>query len=76
MEFLPLRLRIVQGMCAIAFIIASLSQADVNAESKFQPLQNASNPQELKVKRSDFPIDFVFGVTTAAAQMEGSACWY
>ncbi|KAM2438153.1 hypothetical protein ACFX1W_015177 [Malus domestica] len=73
MEFLPPWLRIVQGMCAIAFIIASLSQADVNAESEFQPLQNASNPKELKVKRSDFPSDFVFGVTTAAAQMEGSA---
>ncbi|XP_028960113.2 putative beta-glucosidase 9 [Malus domestica] len=53
--------------------LSAVDAADVNAESKFQPLQNASNPQELKVKRSDFPIDFVFGVTAAAAQMEGSA---
>ncbi|CAN6718181.1 unnamed protein product [Malus baccata var. baccata] len=52
---------------------AYVDAADVNAESEFQPLQNASNPKEQKVKRSDFPSDFVFGVTTAAAQMEGSA---
>ncbi|XP_048445027.1 beta-glucosidase 24-like [Pyrus x bretschneideri] len=52
---------------------AYVDAADVNAESEFQPLRNASNPEELKVKRSDFPSDFVFGVTTAAAQMEGSA---
>ncbi|KAM1377101.1 hypothetical protein ACFX1X_039174 [Malus domestica] len=31
--------------------------------------QNASNPQELNVKRSNFPNDFLFGVTTAAAQI-------
>lgn len=35
----------------------------VNAES------NASNPEELNVKWSDFPSDFVFGVSTAAAQV-------
>ncbi|BBH03687.1 Plant protein 1589 of unknown function, partial [Prunus dulcis] len=29
---------------------------------------NASNPQELEVKWSDFPGDFVFGVSTAATQ--------
>lgn len=35
----------------------------VNAE------RNASNPEELNVKWSDFPSDFVFGVSTAAAQV-------
>ncbi|PRQ17020.1 putative beta-glucosidase [Rosa chinensis] len=34
---------------------------------------NASNPEELNVKWTDFPNDFVFGVSTAAAQIEGSA---
>ncbi|XP_050368855.1 beta-glucosidase 24-like [Argentina anserina] len=41
---------------------------------QFQELHNnASNPKELRVKWSDFPSDFVFGVSTAAAQIEGSA---
>ncbi|KAI5356404.1 hypothetical protein L3X38_009299 [Prunus dulcis] len=64
--------RILQGICAIA-LIASLSQAPVNAERKLQGLKNASNSEELEVKRSDFSSDFVFGVCTAAAQIEGSA---
>ncbi|KAF4373585.1 hypothetical protein F8388_025279 [Cannabis sativa] len=35
-------------------------------------LKNASKPEELMIKKSDFPSDFVFGVATAAAQIEGS----
>lgn len=31
---------------------------------------NASDPEELNVKWTDFPNDFVFGVTTAAAQVQ------
>ncbi|CAN6713650.1 unnamed protein product [Malus baccata var. baccata] len=37
---------------------------------------NLSNPKlvkELKIKRSDFPSDFMFGAATSAAQTEGSA---
>ncbi|RXH96042.1 hypothetical protein DVH24_008542 [Malus domestica] len=37
---------------------------------------NLSNPklvEELKIKRSDFPSDFMFGAATSAAQSEGSA---
>ncbi|KAF7833955.1 beta-glucosidase 24-like [Senna tora] len=32
-----------------------------------------SSEQELNIKRSDFPSDFVFGVATSAAQIEGAA---
>ncbi|KAM6568148.1 hypothetical protein CsatB_016133 [Cannabis sativa] len=31
-----------------------------------------TKPEELMIKKSDFPSDFVFGVATAAAQIEGS----
>ncbi|KAM1035511.1 hypothetical protein ACFX13_039462 [Malus domestica] len=37
---------------------------------------NLSNPklvEEMKIKRSDFPSDFMFGAATSAAQSEGSA---
>ncbi|XP_040372929.1 beta-glucosidase 24 [Rosa chinensis] len=73
MEFSPTWLRISQRMmCAIAFI-ACFSPVTVNAKIKFQALHiNISNPKELKVKWSDFPNDFAFGVSTAAAQIEGS----
>ncbi|KAL6280922.1 hypothetical protein ACE6H2_017803 [Prunus campanulata] len=44
MDFSPPWLRILQGMCAIALFACPV---------------NASNPQELEVKWSDFPSDFV-----------------
>ncbi|KAH0975334.1 hypothetical protein GBA52_017233 [Prunus armeniaca] len=59
MDFSPPWLRKLQGMCAIA-LFACLAQGPVNA----------SNPPELEVKWSDFPSDFVFGVSTAATQRE------
>ncbi|CAB4310939.1 unnamed protein product [Prunus armeniaca] len=62
MDFSPPWLRKLLGMCAIA-LFACLAQGPVNA----------SNPPELEVKWSDFPSDFVFGVSTAATQIEGSA---
>ncbi|KAK9278805.1 hypothetical protein L1049_028384 [Liquidambar formosana] len=34
---------------------------------------NASNDVELAIKRSDFPSDFLFGASTSAVQIEGSA---
>ncbi|XP_048440049.1 beta-glucosidase 24-like [Pyrus x bretschneideri] len=60
------------------FLIACLiftSQIVVNAADLEKLHHNASNPnpEELGVKRVDFPTDFVFGVSTAAAQIEGSA---
>ena len=34
-----------------------------------QPAQNSSDANELSIKKADFPNDFVFGVSTAAAQV-------
>lgn len=58
----PPFLRVLNWMCIIG-LFARLSQVYVVA----------FNPKELQVKRADFPSDFVFGVATAAAQIEGSA---
>ncbi|KAK9926669.1 hypothetical protein M0R45_023884 [Rubus argutus] len=67
MESSPPWLRISQRMICVIALIAFFSQVTVNAES------SESNPEELNVKWSDFPSDFVFGVSTAATQIEGSA---
>ncbi|GMI73952.1 beta glucosidase 16 [Hibiscus trionum] len=50
---------------SILVLIACLS---VHGQSSQEPLKEYVN-----VKRSDFPDDFVFGASTAAAQIEGSA---
>ncbi|KAL6297074.1 hypothetical protein ACE6H2_005216 [Prunus campanulata] len=71
MTFSPPFLRASHGMCAIV-LIAFLSQlVSVNADLE-EYLLNALNPKELQVKRSHFPRDFAFGVSTSAAQIEGS----
>ncbi|PQP91810.1 beta-glucosidase 24 [Prunus yedoensis var. nudiflora] len=48
-----------------------VSHVSVNADLE-EYLLNALNPKELQVKRSHFPRDFAFGVSTSAAQIEGS----
>ncbi|XP_021808278.1 beta-glucosidase 24-like [Prunus avium] len=71
MTFSPPFLSVSHGMCAIV-LIAFLSQlVSVNADLE-EYLLNALNPKELQVKRSHFPRDFAFGVSTSAAQIEGS----
>ncbi|KAM1014157.1 hypothetical protein FF1_043988 [Malus domestica] len=68
----PSLLWIFQGMYAIS-LVSFLSQFPVNNAHMEDYLHNALHPEELEVKRSDFPTDFVFGVSTSAGQIEGSA---
>ncbi|KAM1219577.1 hypothetical protein ACFX2G_047630 [Malus domestica] len=62
------------GVMAIAWLVFTL-QVVVNAGDLEKLHDNASNPspEELAVKRVEFPTDFVFGFSTAATQIEGSA---
>ncbi|TQD91553.1 hypothetical protein C1H46_022848 [Malus baccata] len=62
------------GVMAIAWLVFTL-QVVVNAGDLEKWHDNASNPnpEELAVKRVEFPTYFVFGFSTAATQIEGSA---
>ncbi|KAJ7945731.1 putative Beta-glucosidase [Quillaja saponaria] len=62
------------GICVFIVLIACLSadQGCIDFDLEIG-LANITTAKELKIKRSDFPKDFAFGVATAAAQIEGAA---
>ncbi|KAJ7956080.1 putative Beta-glucosidase [Quillaja saponaria] len=62
------------GICVVISLFACLyaDQGCVDFDLEAE-LPNITTAKELKIKKSDFPIDFAFGVATAAAQIEGAA---
>ncbi|KAL5545021.1 hypothetical protein UlMin_008805 [Ulmus minor] len=71
--------RILNDSYTIAFLSCLFIEGEVCANARYnnnEELLKVTNPEEVNIKRSDFPSEFVFGAATAAPQIEGATNQY